>query len=170
MGNVAGYRRAWQAAAEYRDSLRRVEGRRVRSGEASRRATCSSRRWPACSRRDPRAQPLLSRRRDGDDDRHREGVRLQDRARSTTRSRPTRSATCWPRTTSARACGPTGGASRSRPTTASARTSRWSTRRRAARSSTPTIANGIQRLNQEAAKAHARRRWRPGSRSTAPTP
>ena len=26
MGNVAGYRRAWQAAAEYRDSLRRVEG------------------------------------------------------------------------------------------------------------------------------------------------
>jgi hypothetical protein len=75
---------------------------------------------------------------------------------STTRSRPTRSPTCWPRTASAARCGPTGGASRWRPTTASARTPRWSTRAGACavivHSDSP---NGIQRLNQEAAKAMA---------------
>src|SRR5688572_18219658 len=53
----------------------------------------------------------------------------------------------------ARACGPTGGASSSRLTTASRRTSRSSIRPGPAPSSTPTIRTGIQRLNQEAAKA-----------------
>ena len=98
-------------------------------------------------------ESLLPRRRDGDDDRHRAGSSATRFRRSITRSKPTRSATCWSPTASAPACGPTGGGSSSRRSTASARTSRSSMRRKAAPSSTPTSANGIQRLNQEAAKA-----------------
>ena len=141
MGNVAGYRQAWQAAAEYRDSMASA-GETAGSDPAKRpdrepaardaRRACSTARSCVqnhCYRADematmidisPRSSATRSR-------------------RSTTRSRPTRSATCSPRTTSAPACGPTGGASSSRPTTASARTSRSCTRPAAAPSSTPTM-------------------------------
>ncbi len=59
------------------------------------------------------------------------------------------------RATPARRCGPTGGASRWKPMTRSTRISRWSTMPAPARSSIRDDANGIQRLNQEAAKALA---------------
>jgi imidazolonepropionase-like amidohydrolase len=48
MGNVAGFRRAWQSAVEYRDSL--PGGRApARTRKSARPATCSWKRSPACS-------------------------------------------------------------------------------------------------------------------------
>ena len=70
---------------------RTTTGRRCR-----RSATSSSRRSPACSRRHPRAHPLLSRRRDGDDARHRRRSSASGSPRSTTASRRTSSPIGWP--------------------------------------------------------------------------
>ena len=129
------------------------------------------------ARQHPRAQPLLPRRRDGADDRHREGVRLQDplvpsRRRGVQDRRPARA-----RRHLARRCGPTGAASRWRRSTAYAPTSRSCTRAGARAIIHSDDPDGSQRLNQEAAKAmaaghaigltrHARTTRSSGSRST----
>ena len=78
MGNVAGYPPRLAVGG-------RIPRRACGGGRRPARIRRSARREPAARdarrrarRRDPGAQPLLSRRRDGDDDRHRQGVRLQD--------------------------------------------------------------------------------------------
>ena len=96
MGNVAVFRRTWQSAVEYRDKWKKWRDEGIGSGQASRSQPAAGDAGGGARRRDPRPQPLLPRRRDGDDDPPLEGVRLQDRVRSITASRPTRSATCWP--------------------------------------------------------------------------
>ena len=109
--------------------------------------------------RHPRAHPLLSRRRDGDDARPRARSSASRSPPSTTASRPTSSPTASPTRASAARCGPTGGASRWKPTTASRRTSRWSIARRAAAPScTP-----IPRKASSASTRKRRRRWRAAS-------
>ena len=93
MGNVAGYREAWQSAARVprqpgRTLARRTD--RMPSQAPDRDLQLETLAGVLdgeilvqihCYRADEMAH----------DDRHREGVRLQDRRRSTTRSRPTRS-------------------------------------------------------------------------------
>ena len=153
MGNVAGYRRAWIAATEYRDSIKRWKD----SGSDPAKQPDRNLQLETlagvlngeilvhnhCYRADEMAVMIDLAKEFGY-----KIASLSPRGRSLQGR-----VTSWSRTASAPACGPTGGASSSKRSTASARTSRSWTRRRAARSSTPTIANGIQRLNQEAAKA-----------------
>ena len=78
MGNIAVFRRTWQAAADYRDKWKKW---RDEGSDAAKRPdrNLQMETLAGCARRrDPRPQPLLSRRRDGDDDPAVEGVRLQD--------------------------------------------------------------------------------------------
>ena len=154
MGNVAGYRAAWIQAEAYRrkwdkwnaDHKGDPPHARSRPRDAGRSA----------ARQHPRAQPLLSRRRDGADDRHRARSSATRSARSTTASRRTRSPTCSRAKASARRSGPTGAASRwRRSTRVHGEHGDRRPRPARARSCTPTIASGSQRLNQEAAKAMA---------------
>ena len=48
MGNVAGYRRAWQSARRVPRPLAPLARRRHRTKRSGRIATCSSKRWPVC--------------------------------------------------------------------------------------------------------------------------
>ena len=152
-GQRRGYRKAWQAATEYRERWKQVEARTARIRPSARSQPAARDADGRARRRDPDPEPLLPRRRDGDDDRHLEGVRLQDRvvpprgrglqgARPARRQRHLRAA-----------CGPTGGASSSRPTTASRRTSPLVHESGGCAIVHSDSADGIQRLNQEAAKA-----------------
>ena len=124
-------------------------------------ATCPSAtsRWTRCAgvlgRQDPGPQPLLPRRRDGDHDRCGQGVRLQDQRASTTRSRATRSPICWRQTASARRCGPTGTASRWKAYDGIKENIPLVHNAGACAIVHSDDPNGIQRLNQEAAKALA---------------
>ena len=85
MGNIAVFRRTWQSAADYRDKWKKWRDEGSDRGQASgaQSADGDARRRPR--RRHPRPQPLLPRRRDGDDDPDVEGVRLQDRVLSSCR-------------------------------------------------------------------------------------
>ena len=145
MGNIAVTRATWIKAQAYKRKWDKYD---KNGGDMPERDLAMDTLVGVLGGEDPRSQPLLPRRRDGRHDRCGQGVRLQDRHRSTTRSRPTRSPTCWPPTASARRCGPTGGASRWKPTTGSRRTSRWSTRPAPAPSSirtTPTASSASTR-------------------------
>ena len=75
MGNVAGYRQAWIDAEAYRRALGQLPRQSGQGGPARPRPRQGDARRGA-ARQHPRPEPLLSRRRDDADDRHREGVRL----------------------------------------------------------------------------------------------
>ena len=143
MGNFAVNRQTWLDAREYADGD--AQEARPRQGDARRRAR----------RRDPGPEPLLPRRRDGAGARYGQGVGLQASPPSTTRSRATRSPTC---------CATNG--------VCSAVWADWYGFKMEAYDGIPENAalihnagacvvihsddeNGIQRLNQEAAKAQA---------------
>ncbi len=159
MGNVAGYRAAWINAADYSDggttTRPRSQGDKKADAPEARPAARDAGRRAA--RRDPGGEPLLPGRRDGADDRYLPRSSATTSPPSTTRWRPTRSPTCWPRTTSAPPPGPTGGASRWRPSTPSRRTSPLVHAAGGCAMIHSDDADRIQRLNQEAAKALARR-------------
>ena len=120
MGNVAGYRAAWIEAEQYRRSWDKWLA--DRKGDPPERDLGNGDARRGAARQHPRAEPLLPRRRDGADDRHRARSSATRSAPSTTASRPTRSPTCWRRKASRRRSGPTGAASRWRRSTASRRT------------------------------------------------
>ena len=108
-------------------------------------------------RRDPGARPLLSLRRDGDHARPVEGVRLQDRGVPPRRRGVQDRRPAGRRTACAAPSGPTGGASRWRCSTACRRTSRSPICRANGCAIVHSDSDeGIQRLNQEAAKAMSR--------------
>ena len=93
MGNVAGYRRRGSRPTTTSASgTSSAEGQGRQAGRAtSRMETLAG----VLRRRDPGAEPLLPRRRDGQHDRHRRRSSATRSPRSTTPSRPTRSPTCW---------------------------------------------------------------------------
>ena len=76
MGNVAGYRTAWIEAEQYRRKWDKWNADHKGDPPARDLESRDARRGAA--RQHPRAQSLLSRRRDGADDRHLARVRLQD--------------------------------------------------------------------------------------------
>ena len=86
MGNIAGYRkRVDQSAVEYRDKWKKWRDGGSDPAKRPDRNLQMETLAGVARRRDPGPQPLLPRRRDGDDDRLGEGVRLQDHVRSITR-------------------------------------------------------------------------------------
>ena len=91
MGNVAVMRATWIKAQAYKRKWDKYD---KNGGDMPERDLAMDTLIGRARRPDPGPQPLLPRRRDGDHDRYGEGVRLQDRHASTTRSRPTRSPTC----------------------------------------------------------------------------
>ena len=107
---------------------RRPPGRRAAARPRDRDARRSA------ARQHSRAQPLLPRRRDGADDRHREGVRLQDPLVPPRRGGVQDRGPASRKKASRRRCGPTGAGSRWKRWTAFARTSRWWRPRARARS------------------------------------
>ena len=166
MGNIAVTRATWIKAQAYK---RKWDKYNKNGGDMPERDLAMDTLHGRARRRDPRSQPLLPRRRDGDHARSGQGVRLQDRARSTTPWRPTRSPTCSP---------PNG-------ICAAMWADWWGFKMEAydgIKENIPLVdkagacaivhsddPNGIQRLNQEAAKALADGR-RLGSTSATSTP
>ena len=75
MGNVAGYREQWIKAERYRRQWDAWLAEPEKGPARPRSRARDAGRGPA--RQHPRAEPLLSRRRDGADDRYLQGVRLQ---------------------------------------------------------------------------------------------
>ena len=152
MGNIAYAAQTWLKAQAYKRKWDKYE---QDGGDMPERDLAIDTLRGRAGGQDPRPQPLLPRRRDGDHARYGQGVRLQDRAPSTTPSKLQDRRPAARRTASARRCGPTGGASRWKPMTGSRRISRCVHNAGACAIVHSDDANGIQRLNQEAAKALA---------------